>query len=211
MYKYGWSYKRAKLEILIKNMSKKVREVPVILGTKGIIQPSSDEIKWMLRAADSLILSGGSTLLTKILKGSKDKKILELNLDKDPAYGYLKSLSNDEILAKIDWLLLKKYLDIRYDGRLPLLVYTAKGWEIEKDTYSDELLEGFNKMIEGGEFSMEYLKDKERGMILMLLDKVEKTGDPKYIPLLKAWQKIDYKKVQSRIRQVIDSIEESAF
>ncbi len=73
-------------------MSKKVREVPVILGSKGIMQPSFEEIKWMLRAADSLILSGGRTLLTKIRKGSKEKKILELNLDKNPAYGYLKSL-----------------------------------------------------------------------------------------------------------------------
>jgi len=193
-------------------MSKKVRRVPVILDSKGIKKLPFEEIKWMLRAADRIIFSGGRTLLVKILKGSKEKKILELNLDKYPSYGYFKSLSTDEIHAKIDWLILNGYLDIEYDHRLPLIVYTKKGWEIEKDTYSDELLEGFNKMIESGEenFSMEYLKDRDRGMILMLLEKVEKTSNPKYIPLLRAWEQIDYKKVQARIKQVIRSIEESA-
>jgi hypothetical protein len=190
-------------------MTKRVRQVPVYLDSKDIDELPFEEIKWILRATDGIIFKGGRNLLVKILKGSKDKKILELNLDKNPAYGYLKSLFVDDILAKIDWLILNEYLDIEYDGRLPLLVYTKKGWEIEKDTYSDGLLEEFDRMIEGGakEFSMEYLKDRDRGMILMLLDKVKATGDPKYIPLLRDWEKIDYKKVQQQIKQVIISLE----
>ena len=39
------------------------------------------------------------------------------------------------------------YLRIEYDYRLPLLVYTGKGWEIEKDIFSDELLQGFDRLI----------------------------------------------------------------
>ena len=67
---------------------------------------------------------------------------------------------------------------------------------------------GFDKLLESGpsDFDMTYLKDRDRGMILLLLDKVEATGDEKYIPILKAWQKVDYKKVQIRISQVIRSI-----
>lgn len=190
-------------------MTKRVRQVPVYLDSKDIDELPFEEIKWILRATDGIIFKGGRNLLVKILKGSKDKKILELNLDKNPAYGYLKSLFVDDILAKIDWLILNEYLDIEYDGRLPLLVYTKKGWEIEKDTYSDGLLEEFDRMIEGGakEFSMEYLKDRDRGMILMLLDKVKATDDAKYIPLLRDWEKIDYKKVRQQIKQVIISLE----
>jgi hypothetical protein len=44
-------------------------------------------------------------------------------------------------------------------------------------------------------------------MILMLLDKVRATGDAKYIPLLRDWEKIDYKKVRQQIKQVIISLE----
>jgi len=86
-------------------------------------------------------MSGGRTALTKILKGSRDKKVLEHNFDKNPVYGYFKNLSLADITAKIDWLILNGYLEIEYNYRLPLLVYAEKGWEIEMDTYSDELLE----------------------------------------------------------------------
>ena len=41
-------------------------------------------------------------------------------------------------------------------------------------------------------------------LCLLLLDKVEASGDVRYIPLLEAWQKIDYKKVAQRIEQVVE-------
>jgi hypothetical protein len=105
-------------------------------------------------------------------------------------------------------MILNGYLDIEYDNRLPMLVYTKRGWGIERETYAEELLQGFDEMIAKGtgNFEMSYLKDRNRGMILLLLDKVERTGDPKYIPILEAWEKIDYKKVKKRIRQVISNL-----
>ena len=36
-------------------------------------------------------------MLVKILKGSKDKKVLEYKLDECPAYGYYHDLTMDEI------------------------------------------------------------------------------------------------------------------
>ena len=41
-------------------MSRKVRRVPVTLDPKDIKQLSDDEIRIILRAADDLIISGGS-------------------------------------------------------------------------------------------------------------------------------------------------------
>lgn len=186
-------------------MSRKVRRVQYNLDARGIRNLELNEIKSILRAADSLIMSGGRTLLAKILKGSKEKKIFELGLDKNPAYARLNEYSIDDIKAKIDWLIENRFLAIEYDYRLPLLVYTQKGWDIEKDTYSDELLSGFNKMLGANNnlFLMNYLKDRNREMIMLLLDKVEATEDPKYIPILEAWEKIDYKKVQKRIHSVL--------
>ncbi|HPU08620.1 MAG TPA: RQC domain protein, partial [Candidatus Atribacteria bacterium] len=48
------------------------------------------------------------------------------------------------------------------------------------------------------------LKDRNREMILLLLQKIQKTNNARFIPLLKAWQEIEYKKVQSAIQEVID-------
>jgi hypothetical protein len=47
-------------------------------------------------------------------------------------------------------------------------------------------------------------------MILLLLDKIAATGDARFIPALEAWKKVDYKKVQQRIRQVIQTLEASS-
>lgn len=132
-------------------MGKKVHRVRYHLDAKDIKHLPMDEIKIILRATDPLIMSGGRTLLSKVLKGSKEKKLIELNLNKNPFYGYFKDLSIEDITAKIDWTILRGFLTIEYDYRLPLLVYTPIGWDIEKDTYSDELLEGFDKMLETGQ------------------------------------------------------------
>ncbi|MBU0478389.1 RQC domain protein [bacterium] len=190
-------------------MGRKVHRVPVYFDTKGISALPFEEIKCILRGADEIIMQGGRSLLAKILKGSKDKKVIELKLHTSAAYGYFKALALDKITAKIDWLILNDYLAIKYDYRLPLLVYTDKGWAIEMDAYSDELLAGFNKLLESGidDYDMTYLKDRNRQLIFLLLDKVKATNNPKYIPILEAWGKVDYKKVQKKIRYIIRELE----
>ncbi|WP_245183503.1 zinc-ribbon domain containing protein [Lentibacillus salicampi] len=82
-------------------------------------------------------------------------------------------------------------------------------WEIERDQLTDEFLNEWDQWLAAGNESpdMHYLKDRNRGMILLLLDKIQETGSNKYIPYLRAWEKIDYKKVRARIREVIRDIE----
>jgi len=193
-------------------MSRKVNRVKYHLDSKGIKDLPYEEVVAILRAADALIMSGGRNLLSKILKGSKEKKIIELGLNSNPFYGYYSDISIDDILAKIDWTIKNNYIAIEYDYRLPLLVFTEKGWEIEKDTYSTELLNGFDRMIDSGAnyFNMNYLKDKNRDLIFLLLNKVEQTKNKKYIPILEVWKEIDYKKVKQKINQVINSILQNA-
>ena len=189
-----------------------MQRVKYHLDSRGIRKLSRDEIKAILRGADDLIIRGGRTLLAKVLKGSRVKDLLDKGLNRSPVYGYYRSLPEEDILARIDWAILNGYLAIQYDYRLPLLVYTPQGWEIEKETYADELLSGFDDMLATGSptFDMGYLKDKPRDLIWLLFEKVEATGDTKYIPLLDAWAQVDYKKVRQRIRHVIDRLTQAA-
>ena len=189
-------------------MGKKVKRVKYQLDPKGIKELSFKEIKAILRGADELIFRGGRNLLAKILKGSKDKVILTRGLDQSPVYGYYKDLTIDQITARIDWMIINDYLKIKYDYRLPLLVYSEKGWEIERDTFSDELLEKLRELLKTGDYSLvQELKDRNRSMIFLLLEKIRATNDPSFIPLLEAWKQIDYKKVRKRINSVIQSLE----
>jgi len=185
-------------------MSRKAQRVRYHLDPKDVKLLSRDDLIAILRAADPLIMSGGRNMLAKILKGSKDKKLLDLGLDACPVYGYFKALSISDIIARIDWTILHGYLAIEYDYRLPLLAYTELGWEIEKDTYSSELLDLLGKIADKGEETdLSFLKDRNRKMIFMLLDKISATGNRKLIPVLERWKQVDYKKVQQRITEVI--------
>lgn len=55
-------------------------------------------------------------------------------------------------------------------------------------TYTDELLPRFDRLINSGinSFNKLYLKDKARDIIMLLLDKIQNSGDNKYKPILKA-------------------------
>jgi hypothetical protein len=185
-------------------MSRRARQIAVRLNAKGIESLPTADIHAILRAADSLIAVGGRSLLTKILKGSRSKDVLSHGLDNNPAYGFYQGMPEEDVLARIDWVILHRYLRIEYQGQLPVLVFTPQGWEIERENFADEIVRGFDDMLAGGPgpYAMEYLKDRNRGMILAVLDKVQASGDTKYLPLLDAWEKIDYQKVRQRIREV---------
>ncbi|HET7230546.1 MAG TPA: RQC-minor-1 family DNA-binding protein [Longimicrobium sp.] len=185
-------------------MSRRVQRVPVHLDARGVGRLPFDDLKAILRAADPLIARGGRTLLAAVLRGSRRKEVLEHGLDRVPVHGYFRGIPEAEVLKRIDRAIVDGYLDIHYDYRLPLLVYTPKGWEIEKETYARELFDGFEARLRAGPpYGMETLKDRDRGMILRVLELVEESGDALYIPLLEEWAACDYRKVRERIGQVI--------
>ena len=192
-------------------MSRKVQRVRYELDPKNIKKLSPEELQAILRGADELIGSGGRSLLVKILKGSHAQEVLKLHFDQCRVYGYFQHLSADEVLARIDRAILDGYLKVVYDYRLPVLVFTDAGWEIEKETFANELLAGFDKLLTTSQppYDLSYLKERNRSLIWHLLDKIEASGNPKYLPLLEAWEQIDYKKVKQRIQQIMRKIKEA--
>jgi hypothetical protein len=119
-------------------------------------------------------------------------------------HGYFRGLFEGEVMKRIDRAIVDGYLDIQFDYRLPLLVFTPAGWEIERETYTRELFDSFEARLRAGPpYGMEALKDRNRGVILRLLELAEASGDPRYVPLLREWAAFDYKKVRQRIAQVI--------
>jgi len=142
--------------------------------------------------------------LAKILKGSKDKIVLNHQLENSPVYGFYHDLTLQEIMYRIDWVIENHYLNIIYNWRHPVLIYSNKGWEIERETYAEELLHKLKSLLETGDYSfVKELKDRNRGMILLFIDKIMQTHNKKFIPLLYAWKEHEYKKVRSKIQNAI--------
>ncbi len=190
-------------------MSRRSHRVQIDLNARGLTDIPDSELHAILRGADDIIGKGGRSLLTRTLRGSTSKPVLENGLDESPVYGYFRHLSHDDTLARIDWAILNRYLRIEYGAHLPVLVFTDTGWEIAREIRANELLNGILAAISNGPpYRMEHLKNRDRGMILLLLDKIEATGEAKVIPALRVWKKSDYKKVQLRINQVIRRLED---
>jgi hypothetical protein len=178
------------------------------LNVRGLTDIPDSELHAILRGADDIIGQGGRSLLTNILRGSKSKPVLDKGLDESPVYGYFRHLSRDDTLARIDWAILSRYLRIEDGAHLPVLVFTEKGWTIAREIRANELLQEILAAVgDGPPYRMEHLKDRDRGMILLLLDKIETTGHAKAIPALHAWVEIEYKKVRLRINEVIRRLE----
>lgn len=185
-------------------MSKKVRRVPVVLDAGEIKDLPLEDIRMILRGADELISTGGrSSMLAKILKGSKDKKIFEYKLNECPAYGYYQDMKLDDISKCIDWMIKKDYLRIEYDYRLPLLVFSEKGWQIEKETFAQELYQRMCLDVEEKKARVLFeMKEVNRQVVMCVLDKIEKDGTKEFLPYLEAWKMLEVKKVAARIAEV---------
>ena len=184
-------------------MSKKVRRVPVSLDAGEIKDLPQEDIRMILRGADELISTGGRSMLAKILKGSKDKKIFEYKLNECPAYGYYQDMKLDDISKCIDWMIKEDYLRIEYDYRLPLLVFSEKGWQIEKETFAQELYQRMCLDVEEKKARVIFeMKEVNRQVVMCVLDKIEKDGTKEFLPYLEAWKMLEVKKVAARIAEV---------
>ena len=188
-------------------MSRRINRIPVVLDTGNVKELSPEDIKMILRAADTCIMKAGRNMLAKILKGSKDKKVLELKLDECPAYGYYQDMKLDDITKCIDWMIKEDYLRIEYDYRLPLLVFSEKGWQIEKETFAQELYQKICLDVEEKKARVLFeMKEVNRQVVMRVLDKIEKDGTEKFLPYLEAWKMLEVKKVAARIAEVENKI-----
>lgn len=188
-------------------MSRKVHRVPVILDAGEIKDLPQEDIRMILRGADELISTGGRSMLAKILKGSKDKRIFEYKLNECPAYGYYQDMKLDDISKCIDWMIKKDYLRIEYDYRLPLLVFSEKGWQLEKETFAQELYQRMCLDVEEKKARVIFeMKEVNRQVVMCVLDKIEKEGTEEFLPYLEAWKMLEVKKVAARIAEVENKI-----
>jgi superfamily II DNA helicase RecQ len=189
-------------------MARKVRRVPVSLDSSGVSPLSDEEIRTILRGADDLIMSGGRSLLARVLKGSKQKAVLEKEFDRSPVYGAMRELSIDEITRRIDWMIEERYLAIEYDYRLPLLKYTALGWAIERDIYAAELLGRLDREIEQGVQARDirWLSERHPQVLELVMERISRSGDRKYLPFLRRWKDKASRRLSRQIKKAIEAL-----
>lgn len=188
-------------------MSKRIRRVPVTLDPGEGRKLSEKEIKMILRGADELISLAGRSMLVKLLKGSKDKKVLELKLDQCPAYGFYQKQTMEEISHMVDWCICQGYLEITYDYRLPMLKFSQKGWEIERETFSRELYRRFEKesKLKRHKIIAE-METVNREVKFRIIEIAAEKGKETLIPILDEWKETEVKKIRAAIDRAEEEI-----
>lgn len=190
-------------------MGRNRHRVQFSLDTGEIKELSEEEIRMILRAADELISVGGRSMLVKILKGSKDKKVLEYKLDECPSYGFYSILTLEEISYRVDWMLKRDYLRIAYNGRLPMLIFSEKGWEIEIETFAEEIYQGlFQDLRDKKIRKISEMKTVNRQVVFKVLEKIRASNNAEFIRMLEQWKEIEVRKVRERIAGVQKSLEQ---
>jgi hypothetical protein len=177
---------------------------PYSLDSGGITHLEDDEIDTILRAADSLIAGGGRTLLAKILRGSKEKKLISLGLETNPAYGAFSDRPAAEVANMIDRCILDGFMRIEFEGRMPVLVYTEKGWDRERELFADEL---YRQMVEDIEQGRRTFIDRMVAVnpvcVLIALKRLDVTAHPNTAEALKEWLPRSEGKVKKKLRNIL--------
>lgn len=156
-------------------MARRRQHVQYSLDAGDIRALPENDIRMILRAADELINAGGRSMLVKILKGSKDKKVLEHKLDECPAYGYFRGLTMDEISTRVDWMI--------KDARFVPFLEKWKSTEVRKVR---ERIAGVQRALadEKSEPEISYRKARasEAAEITGLVHKTVRKIYPRYYP-----------------------------
>jgi ATP-dependent DNA helicase RecQ len=96
----------------------------------GVTITSSDQVSDIEKTILTVVLEGrgrpGRTMIAAILTGSRSKSLLENKLDKSPHYGALRGKKQDNVIAMIDHLVERGYLEVSY-GIYPKVLITAAG------------------------------------------------------------------------------------
>ena len=173
--------------------------MPVYLDSAGT-SVSQEELAIILHGALNVVHGGGRAQLVGLLKGSRNKRLLELGLDADDSYGALSHLTRDEISHKVDWAIEQGYLDYYYEWRQPLLMYTERGWELERPVVVEDYYEQFCGDVEDGEFRMaQRMTDIKYDIQLDAIDLIAQRCDESCFAHLDAWSSQTTKRIRKKI------------
>ena len=181
-------------------MGRKARpRSPVHLDSGGV-DVSSGELAIILHGADSVVHRGGRSQLVKLLKGSRDKRVLELGLDADGSYGALSHLTLDEIARRVDWAIEKGYLDYYYEWRQPLLMFTERGWELERPVAIESLFEQFCRDVDESEMHMvERMAGIKNDVQLDVVELIAQRCDERCLEHLESWSGKATKRIRKKL------------
>ena len=176
---------------------------------------SDEDRRAILGVCDHLIDAAGRTTLALALRGSRAQRVVRYRVDQARGYGFYAGASEADVLARIDALIAEGILRIEYRDGFPLLGYTNPGLELAKRYAAEEWLGRLRSRVQpvanGSALELPWLMAEmpERNLdtVRLLTDLVAREADIAWLPLLRAWQAAETRRVQGWLAPIIATLE----
>ena len=171
----------------------------------------------ILGVCDHLIGQAGRTTLAMALRGSRAKRVLQFEAAQARGYGHYAGVPEGEVLARIDALITEGVLRLERRDGFPLLGYTERGRELAMHYVAEEWLEILRARVqpvaEGSAlelpFLMAVMPERNQTTVLLLADLAGREADSTWLPLLRAWQSVETRRVRARLAIMIAAMDQA--
>ena len=181
-------------------------------------QPTTDEdLRAILDVCDYLIGRAGRTTAVMALRGSRAQRVLQFQVEHSHGYGYYAGVPEAEVLSRIDALIAEKILCLEYREGFPLLVYSRDGLAIAQRYAAENWLGVLRSRIQpiaaGAPldlpFLMSQMPNRSLDTLHLLTDLVAREANPSWLPLLRAWQAVETRRVRSWLAPILTALEQA--
>jgi hypothetical protein len=149
------------------------------------------------------------------LRGSRAKRVLKFDAEKSRGFGHYAGRSEAEVIAVIDGLISAGVLYIEFHDRFPLLGYTVRGLELAMRFAAEEWLSVLRSRVlpvaDGSAlelpFLMSVMPQRNQNTVVLLASLAGSAADRSWLPLLRAWQAVETKRLRATLEPIILRLE----
>lgn len=179
---------------------------------------TDDDLRAILGVCDCLVGAAGRTTLAMALRGSRAQRVLRHKVDEARGYGHYAERPESDVLARIDGVIAEGLIMIDYRDGYPLLVYSDRGLELAKRYVAEEWLGLLRARVqpvaEGAAlelpFLMSAMPNRNQNTVLLLAELTAAEADVTWLPLLRAWQAVETRRVRGRLEPLIAELKRTA-
>ena len=169
----------------------------------------------IIGVCDQLAGVAGRTALMMALRGSRAQRVLRFKVEQARGYGHYAGVPEAEVMARIDALIAEELLCIRYHEGFPLLGYTEQGLTRAIRYAAEEWLDLLRARVQpvgaGATLELPFLMttmpQRNYDTLLQLVKLVGQVADKAWLPLLRAWQAAETKRLRAQIAPIIAALE----
>lgn len=191
--------------------SKRTVPPPIISRPPPDFELREEEVRAILSVADLLVGEAGRTTLVMALRGSQAEKVRRHQAQEASGFGFYQGRPEEEVLLRVDALIARGILRIKFVDGYPLLGYTEAGLALAQRFVAEQWLAAVRAQVEpvaqgarlGLPFLQSVLPQRNLDTLRLVVEAVAAEADARWLPLLEQWQAVETKRVRGWLEPIL--------